>query len=175
MMEPLTPCLPAKRIPAVVGERGMTLIEMIVVLAIIGISASAAVLSLGAGQNGNDQAEARRLVHRMQLGADTAMISGRALALSIAPHSYSFVERGDGASGWRATTLPGLAETWVLPASTTLSTDAGAAVLPLNGDDGAQGFSINLANGANHWAINFDGAKARMVVAEPRLPNGAMP
>jgi general secretion pathway protein H len=152
------------------AERGMTLVEMIVVLAIIGIAASAAVLSLGTGAKGSDQVEARRLVARLQLAADTAMVSDRALALSITPHSYAIVEQMDGARDWRETTLPGLGESRTLPAGTTLSADNRSTVLPLDADAGGQGFSLVLTRGQSRIAISFDGITARLSVPGPGDP-----
>jgi general secretion pathway protein H len=163
----LRPGLLVKVEPRPAGERGMTLVEMIVVLAIIGITASAAALALGTGTNGSEQVEARRLVARLQLAADTAMVSDRALALSVTPRSYAIVERVDGARDWRETTLPGLGETRTLPAGMTLAADNRSTVLPLDADADGQGFSLILTRGQNHLAISFDGMTARLSDAGP--------
>ena len=55
----------------------MTLVEMLVVLAVVGVSAGVVVLGLGSLRRGDGaQAEANRLADRLKLAADEVLVSG---------------------------------------------------------------------------------------------------
>ncbi len=73
-------------------EQGFTLIEMLAVLAIIGVTAGATVLGIGAATRGPSvEAEAQRLAARLQSVADEAMVSDRPLAFTWDDRGYCFV------------------------------------------------------------------------------------
>ncbi len=144
-------------------ERGLTLVEMLVVLAIIGISTAAAVLAMSANHDGNGQAEAQRLLARVQLAADEAMISDRSLALAITPVSYAVMERSDAGLAWQPTTLGGLDDAHKLPSGFALSSTANGALLPLDTDGGGRPFAVTLERGTQHWTVSFDGIRARLM------------
>lgn len=145
-------------------QRGLTLVEMLVVLAIIGISTAAAVLAMSGGRDGNGQAEAQRLLARVQLAADEAMIGDRSLALSVTPTSYAVMERNDAGLSWQPTTLGGLNDVHKLPAGMQLSAQPDAALLPLDADAAGRPFALTLGRGAQHWTVSFDGMRARLMV-----------
>ena len=59
-------------------QAGLTLVEILVVLAIIGVMAGATVLAIGAGGGGvRTETEARRLASRLELAADETMVTDR--------------------------------------------------------------------------------------------------
>lgn len=169
-VEPSAPGL--RNGPPAARESGLTLVEMLVVLAIIGVSTGAAVLAMTANHDGSGQAEAQRLLTRVQLAADEAMISDRSLALSVTPASYAVVERRDGGLSWQATTLSGLDDVHKLPAGMQLSNPAGRVLLPLDADVGRP-FEITLDRGSQHWTVSFDGIRARLVSGGTGAMHGA--
>ncbi len=136
----------------------MTLVEMLVVLAIIGVAAGAAMLSFGGTRGRDGQIEALRLVSRLQLAADDAMVGDRARALLLSPTGYGVVERADAGRAWQAET-----DAQPLPAGMTLSSDARDNPVPLDADGAGRPFSVTLAKGDRHWTVAFDGVKARLV------------
>jgi general secretion pathway protein H len=70
-------------------EAGVTLIEMMVVLAIVGIGTGAAVLGLGRlGQDDQAERAARRLAGDLGLAVDDALISGTALNMVWTADTY---------------------------------------------------------------------------------------
>ena len=69
-------------------RQGMTLIEMLVVLVIVGVSAGLLVLGGGGLRETTAQTEANRLADRLRLAADEALIDGRPMQLRLAPSSY---------------------------------------------------------------------------------------
>lgn len=142
------------------AELGMTLVEMLVVLTIIGITASLAVLSLNAGGPARGQAEARRLEARLQLAADESMISDHSVALDLGSASYGFVEWDDAKSIWRPSSSAQLAERHQLPGGMTLASSDGRRLIPLGSDGAAGDVALMLSAGGQHWSIVFDGLTA---------------
>ena len=75
------------------SQAGMTLVEIVVALAIVGVMSGIAVLSVGAADRGaGAETEARRLAARIGLSADRALIDGQAINLVWDERGYSFDE-----------------------------------------------------------------------------------
>jgi general secretion pathway protein H len=145
------------------AELGMTLVEMIVVLAIIAIMAGATVLGMGAATRGPSvEAEARRLATRLQSAADEAMVDEYPLALTWDKHSYGFLH-WDGRA-WRPGEDEGHAS-HSLPAGMTI--DMGKATPPmLVGVEGSGIPAIVTLNAPqDRWVIVYDGLTVSPVPA----------
>jgi general secretion pathway protein H len=85
-------------------ERGFTLVELMVVLAILALAATAVVLTMP-GEERSVRDEADRLAARLAAARDVAVIEGRGVAVHFAPSGYGFERRVEGA--WQP--LPGRA------------------------------------------------------------------
>ena len=88
-------------------EAGFTLVELMVVLAVMGLLAGVAVWLWPAG-NGRVRADAAALSTRIAAARDQAILSGRPLALEVDNAGYRFVQRGD--QGWQPVAEPALRE-----------------------------------------------------------------
>ena len=80
------------------GSAGFTLVELMVVLAVMGLLAGVAVWRWPAGDQ-EARADAFALASRIAAARDQAIIGGRPLALELDAAGYRFVERGE--AGWR--------------------------------------------------------------------------
>lgn len=83
---------------------GFTLVELMVVLAILALAATAVMLSLP-GEERSVRSEADRLAARLAAARDIAVIEGRRVAVDFASSGYGFARRVDGT--WQP--LPGRA------------------------------------------------------------------
>lgn len=138
------------------GQSGLTLVEILVVLAIIAVMSSVVVLGLGgAGQAQSAQAEARRLAASIQLASDEALVADRALALSWDAEGYSFVEWSGG--GWQPHRSAGLGERHSFSEEISLSADSETAPLPI-GENAP--LNLTLKAGGQSWSVRFDGINA---------------
>lgn len=147
------------------AERGMTLVEMLVVLAIIAITASVSVLALGGDSNLRGIAEAKRIEARLQLAADQTMIDGRPRALSIAPGEYRFLQLDLTTGEWVPLADRALSEPFELPSDMQLLGEAAQSLYPLGADGSGQPFELHLDWDDRRWNIAFDGVTARMAQA----------
>lgn len=144
------------------SQEGMTLVEMLVVLAIIGLTAGASVLALGSGAGLDGQSEARRLQARLQLAADAAMISDAPLALSLKPGGYGILDWNPRANAWQPRVEGVLGEVHTLPRGMTVTSRDGRALLPIDADDRGDDIALVLQAGSKSWIVAFDGLTARV-------------
>ena len=86
------------------NANGFTLVELMVVLAIMALAATAVVLTMP-GEERTVRSEADRLAARLAAARDVAVIEGRSVAVSFAPSGYGFERRISGE--WQP--LPGRA------------------------------------------------------------------
>lgn len=140
---------------------GMTLVEILVVLAIVGVMAGVVTLGVGAADRGMGvETEANRLADRLRLAADDVMVTRRPLSLAFDGEGYGFVRSDAGAAG----VVDALAERHALPDGVRmvgLGVSSPVAIDP----DGAQPVAaFGLAKGDRRWRVTFDGLNA---VAEP--------
>jgi general secretion pathway protein H len=77
------------------AEHGFTLVELMVVVAIIGMAAGAVVLSMPAG-GGEVRRAAETLAARTVIARDLAIVDGRATALVVNGGGYTFAQRSGG-------------------------------------------------------------------------------
>ena len=85
-------------------DRGFTLVELMVVLAIMAVAATAVALTIP-GEERTVRSEADRLAARLAAARDVAVIEGRSVAVNLAPSGYGFERRISGE--WQP--LPGRA------------------------------------------------------------------
>lgn len=71
---------------------GFTLVELMVVLAIMALAATAVVLTIP-GEERTVRSEADRLAARLAAARDVAVIEGRSVAVNFAPSGYGFERR----------------------------------------------------------------------------------
>lgn len=81
------------------AERGLTLVELLVGLAIAGLAAGAVILTLPASPDTLER-EGVRLAAKLRAASDLAILSGQSIGVSITPAGYRF-HRMEGGT-WRA-------------------------------------------------------------------------
>lgn len=141
----------------------MTLVEMLAVLAIIGVAAGATVLGIGAATRAPSvESEARRLSARLQSVADEAMVSDRPLAFSWDDRSYAFLSN-DG-KGWQAGTDDAHAR-HALPAGIRIDMGRRSPPLLLGVDGSGVPAAIGLRTGDDRWLVVYDGLAATPIPA----------
>ena len=80
------------------GRAGFSLVELMVVVALVGLAATAVVLTLPDPRGRLDD-EAARLAARLSLARDEAVLSGRATAVRLDADGYAFLRRTGGSWG----------------------------------------------------------------------------
>lgn len=146
-------------------DAGLTLFEMLIVMAIIGIASGAAVMGTSVLTRDNRaEDEALRLAALMQVAGDEALVNGTPLVLEWSATGYGFRRwLGDGA-GWGAALDGRLASFRALPAGLALARDDGlaqAVTIAPGGMGSAVDLRLDGAGGV--WTVAFDGVKARAV------------
>lgn len=151
-------------------EAGLTLIEVMVVLAVIGVMAGVAMLGLGALDRGaRAEAEALRLAGRLQLAGDAALVSSAPHALVWDAQGYGFARWDAAAQVWRPSDLR-LLERHTLPAAFRLARQGapGGASALIGADIAQPTIVLLITGGAAPWSVAFDGISARAAPLEPR-------
>ncbi|MEM5544395.1 prepilin-type N-terminal cleavage/methylation domain-containing protein [Sulfitobacter sp. AS92] len=151
-----------------VPDAGVTLVEVLVVLALIGILAGVVGLSFGSGPRGDVAGqEADLLVARLNRAADEVMLTGVPMGFVWAAEGYRF-DLYDG-ERWQPHDLPVLAAPHLLGGATRITDAAGAMVLSRDMDPGAAGpLTLELLSGAGPAeVIRFDGLNAARLEGTP--------
>lgn len=135
--------------------RGFTLVELMVVLAVLALAATVVILTIP-GSNARVAEEADRLAVRIASLRDLAIVEGRPMALVINPSGYAFERREQ--SGWAD--LPGRGfdrHDW--PRGVGLTKPAGGAPLRIAFDP------VGLTSGRTELAISDGDVTARLSVS----------
>lgn len=140
------------------GEAGLTLVEMLVVLAIIAVMAGAVSLGIGSVTRAPSvETEARRLAARLQAAADDAMLGDRMVAFTAQRNGYGFATIGTGgAMIARTDDAFGFHK---LPGGITVTLDTRPPVL-LGVDGAGKPMSAVIEGGSQRWLVVYDGLTA---------------
>lgn len=136
----------------------MSLVEVVVALAIIGVMAGAAVLSVGAfDRSAAPDTEARLLAARINLAADTTLLEGRTLVLDWDERSYDvgYLNPSDGKQ--KASFIGGRKD---LPPSLQLMGPRPVGALPIMEAGGAEPTAFIVRGRTSDWRVVFDGLAA---------------
>ncbi|MHA6722505.1 prepilin-type N-terminal cleavage/methylation domain-containing protein [Sphingomonas sp. RS2018] len=141
----------------------MTLVEMLVVLAVIGVSAGAVTLGIGAATRAPSvESEARRFANQVEAAADDAMLGDRMVALTVDDSGYGFVKVASDGSVPQGT--PKLA--WhTLPGGVAMTLDQ-RPPLVLGIDGVSKPLVATLVAGAQTWVVRYDGLTATVARAD---------
>jgi general secretion pathway protein H len=142
---------------------GLTLIEVLVVLAILGVMAGVTTLGMGALDRGTRaEAEARRLADRLQLAGDEALVSTAVFALVWDARGYRFDRWDPEAAVWRASSQRLLGPRHTLTGGLRLAGGTGPGTPPLliSADLAPEVATFTLIGGSAPWTVGFDGFAA---------------
>lgn len=146
--------------PGARAEQGLTLVEMLVVLAIIGIAAGATVLGLGAATRGvSTEAEAQQLAARIRLAADDAMVTDRPVTFRWDEAGYAFAGAGVDQAEFTPHTLP---------KGVRLEMGRPAGSLSLGVDGSGSPVSARLVSSSEVWNVVYDGLTVSAAAAPRR-------
>lgn len=141
------------------GEAGLTLIEMLMVLVIIGVATSALVLGTNlAGRDRLAEGAAMRLAAHLEMAVDEGLVGRVPLALMWTAKGYEF--RRWGSEGWQAAETPRLVA-HALPGPLVLRrTDGETAAVDLAEDGLGAAVALEISGAGAVWVVAFDGFSA---------------
>lgn len=144
-------------------DAGFTLVEMLVVLAIIAVAAGAVSIGVGGVTRAPSvEAEARRLATRLQAASDDAMLGDRLVAFTVEEHGYGFATFGaDGKLMPRTDDALGFHR---LPSGIVMTLSVRPPVV-LGVDGVGRPMAATIESGGRRWVVTFDGLTARAVPA----------
>ena len=150
------------------GDRaGMTLVEILVVLAIVGVMAGVVVLGVGVGDRGMGvETEANRLADRLRLAADDVLVTRRPLSLAFDGEGYGFVRSDAGTAG----VVDALAERHALPDGVRMVGLGVASPVSIDPDGAQPVAAFGLAKGDRRWRVTFDGLNAVAELVSEKAP-----
>jgi general secretion pathway protein H len=141
---------------------GFTLVEIMVVMVIIGITLGLASLNAIPSPHQDLQAEAQRLTLLLQLARDEAIVRNRPVAFEATPERYRFLVRNE--TRWDPITSDDLLRPRDFkngPLTLLLDPASAGTMNPLRITFGREPvdkpFVMTLATGGNHVAIRADG------------------
>lgn len=157
--------------PARLRRAGMTLVEILVVLAIVGVMAGVVVLGVGVGDRGvGVESEANRLADRLRLAADDVLVTRRPLAIAFDDEGYVFV-RGDGATVSAADAVEPLRERHVLPDGVRMVGLGVSSPMAIDPDGAGATAGFGFAKGDTRWRVDFDGLNAVVSPVRDAVPS----
>lgn len=144
-------------------QAGVSLIEVLVVLAIVGVMTGVTVLGLGALDRGaGADSEALRLADRLQLASDEVIVASVPLALVWDARGYRFLRWNAQDDAWRASEQRLLGERHDLPSALRLQRADGPGEVPvlITADLPQPAVDLRITGGSAPWAVSFDGFRA---------------
>lgn len=145
-------------------EAGLSLTEVLTVLAIVAVTVGASLLAFGRADAVLVEAEARRLADRLQLAADEALISGSPLALAWEANGYHFLAWEADSRAWVAPAIR-LLKPHGLPRGLDLGRESGPEqTVMIRPDALSEPVMFRVSDGQTKWLVRFDGVST---TAEP--------
>jgi general secretion pathway protein H len=139
-------------------DDGMTLVEMLVVLAIVGVMSGATVLAMGhSAREDLLRAESQRLVARLNTAADEVMVSNRRVVLEWDPAGYGFAPLTE-KTPQRGQSELRRQSRYTLPAGIRLQADR--SPVPVDPDLARAPIALRLVASGKETLIVFDGFEA---------------
>lgn len=137
------------------ARAGLTLVEVIVVLAVVGVVA--AMISLSVRTDGDKaQVEANRLAETLRLAADQVLIEGRPVTLAMDPRGYGFEGTGEAADDWSARhEIQAGVVFWAPEARLAIDPDGADAAMVMT-----------MRDRERRWSVAFDGLTAVVTPGE---------
>lgn len=134
------------------NSRGFTLVELMVVVAILGLTTAAAVLAMP-DPRGELRFDAERFAARARAARDAAVVEARDMALVVRPDGYAFERYEHGR--WRGLAdKPFAPESW--SGGTTATLGGGAARLTFDTTGTATPLDVTLVRASQHVRIHLD-------------------
>lgn len=141
-------------------RQGMTLMEILIVLAIVGVASGAVVLGLGGMDRDTAvQIEANRFADRLRLASDDVLVAGRPLSLVWGPRGYAF-QGGENLTD-------ALADRHDLAAGVRMTGPEGDPTALIDPDSAAPALDFAFRKGARVWTVRFDGLNAEVAAVSP--------
>ena len=151
------------------GEAGFSLVEVLVVLAIVGVMAGVSVLGLGAVDRGaRAEAEAQRLADRLQLAADEVLVTGTPHALVWDAEGYRFLAWDRAGASWTAAPQPLLGHAHELAGALVIEREGSGpdGTLMITSEMAQAQAELRIAGSSTPWQVRFDGFAAAAAAVE---------
>jgi type II secretion system protein H len=144
-------------------DAGLTLFEMLIVMAIIGIASGAAVMGTSVlTRDTRARDEATHLAALLQVAGDEALVNGQPLVLEWSGDGYAFRRWLGDDAGWGAALDARLQSARSLPSGLVLARgDKQAGVVTIAPGGMGQAVDLRLDGTGGVWTVAFDGLRAQ--------------
>lgn len=152
-------------------DSGVTLIEVLIVLSLIAVSAGVVTLALPEATSKKSIAqEAELLAARLNLAAERSLIEGKTFKFYWDQETYGFQKWTD--QEWQPLTDPAFVETEAVLSGVSLIDQLGARrgqiiITPDLLPQHSGALEIEISSGANGRSVQFDGLAARLKAITP--------
>ena len=148
-------------------QAGFSLVEILVVLAILGVLSGLTVISLGAvDRGGRPETEAQLFANRLSLALDEALVTGEPLRLVLDDDGYS-IEKQAPNGEWVAHSNPLFGKHHALARDIRLKHDGNRGRLALMPDGTGDAFAVDFVNAQGGWRVSDDGLSVNAAPVGP--------